>query len=308
MKTKIAITIGDPAGIGSELILKALNSSRLPKNFVPILVGSKIVLEKAAKELNLNLPKIECIEPNNFDASKLKWGEISEANGRLAAEAVILATKMALAGEVDAIVTAPINKEAIQLAGYHFPGHTELLAKLCGTEEFAMMLAGEKLKVVLVTTHLPLGKVSEEISTEKILSKIQIAHFSLKKYWRKEKPKIAVCALNPHGGEHGLFGHEEARIIEPAVKIAQEENIDAIGPLPSDTLFAKAQHGEYDAVICMYHDQALIPLKMVSFGKGVNITLGLPIIRTSVDHGTAFDIAGQGVAGTRSKRPAQSST
>ena len=197
---------------------------------------------------------------------------------------------------MDAIVTAPINKEAINLAGFDYSGHTELLAELTNTKNFAMMLVGGVLRIVLVTTHIALKDVSKNLSAKKIYSKIKIAYHSLQNLWKIAKPKIAVCALNPHCGEGGLFGNEEETIITPAVNNAKKLGINAVGPLAADTLFVRAKDGEYDAVVCMYHDQGLIPLKMHSFGKGVNITLGLPIIRTSVDHGTAFNIAGKGIA------------
>jgi 4-hydroxythreonine-4-phosphate dehydrogenase len=294
MTPKIAITLGDPAGIGSEIILKALNS-QFDLAFEPVIIGSKPVIEKAASQFDLPIPDVEIIDACEVDIRQLEWGKLSEEAGKLAAESVILAAKMAMTNEVDAMVTAPINKEAIQLAGYDFPGHTELLADLTNTQNFAMMLAGGNLKVILVTTHLAIKAVSQQLSTKKIYNKIKVADDALKKYWKTDNP-IAVCALNPHAGEHGLFGSEETDIIEPAVEQARKEGINVTSPLAADTLFVSANAGKYAAVICMYHDQALIPLKLVAFGKGVNITLGLPIIRTSVDHGTAFDIAGKGIA------------
>jgi 4-hydroxythreonine-4-phosphate dehydrogenase len=294
MTPKIAITLGDPAGIGSEIILKALNS-QFDLAFEPVIIGSKPVIEKAWSQFDLPIPDVEIIDACEVDIQQLEWGKLSEEAGKLAAESVILAAKMAMTNEVDAMVTAPINKEAIQLAGYDFPGHTELLADLTNTQNFAMMLAGGNLKVILVTTHLAIKAVSQQLSTKKIYNKIKVADDALKKYWKTDNP-IAVCALNPHAGEHGLFGSEETDIIEPAVEQARKEGINVTSPLAADTLFVSANAGKYAAVICMYHDQALIPLKLVAFGKGVNITLGLPIIRTSVDHGTAFDIAGKGIA------------
>lgn len=294
MKPNIAITLGDPAGIGSEIILKALNS-QFDLDFEPIIVGSQAVIEEASTQFDLPIPDVEIMDACHVDVRQLEWGKLSEETGKIAAESVILAAKMAMTNDVDAMVTAPINKEAIQLAGYDFPGHTELLADLTNTQNFAMMLAGGNLKVILVTTHLAIKAVSQHLSTTKIYNKIKVADEALKKYWKTDKP-IAVCALNPHAGEHGLFGSEESDIIEPAVEQARKEGINVTSPLAADTLFVSANAGKYAAVICMYHDQALIPLKLVAFGKGVNITLGLPIIRTSVDHGTAFDIAGKGIA------------
>jgi 4-hydroxythreonine-4-phosphate dehydrogenase len=197
------------------------------------------------------------------------------------------------------MATGPISKEALNRAGHHYPGHTELLAELTGAEEFVMMLAGERLKVTLVTIHEALRDVPQLLTYDKVLSTIRITHHDLNRYFRGN-PRLAVLALNPHCGEGGLFGDEEERIIGPAIKTAKSEGIDVAGPLSADTLFHFAAQGKYDAVVCMYHDQGLIPLKLIHFDDGVNITLGLPIIRTSVDHGTAYDLAGTGRASSRS--------
>jgi 4-hydroxythreonine-4-phosphate dehydrogenase len=206
------------------------------------------------------------------------------------------AVRLSVRGEVDAITTAPISKKALSDAGYSYPGHTELLAELTGTAHYVMMLAGEKLKVVPVTIHCALRDVFRLLTTEKIVTAISITHRTLQDYFRLPQPRIAVAALNPHAGEGGLFGNEEEKIIVPALEQAHALGIDAAGPLPPDTLFYHAAAGRYDAVVCMYHDQALIPLKLLHFDEAVNVTLGLPIIRTSVDHGTAYDIAGTGRA------------
>jgi 4-hydroxythreonine-4-phosphate dehydrogenase len=206
------------------------------------------------------------------------------------------AVRLALQGEVDAITTAPISKKALADAGYSYPGHTELLAELTGTQHYAMMLAGEKLKVVPVTIHCALRDVFRLLTTEKIVTAMRITHGALQEYFNLPQPRIAVAALNPHAGEGGLFGEEEGTLIAPALEQARTMGIDVSGPVPPDTLFYHAAAGRYDAVICMYHDQALIPLKLLHFDEAVNVTLGLPIIRTSVDHGTAYDIAGTGRA------------
>jgi 4-hydroxythreonine-4-phosphate dehydrogenase len=210
---------------------------------------------------------------------------------------------MVLAGQVEAIVTAPVSKEAIAGLGIPFQGHTEFFARMAGTREFVMMLAGERLRVALVTTHLALNEVSGFLKQEKILSVIEITGRSLKDYFGFPVPRIAVTAFNPHAGEGGLFGKEEG-IISRAVEQAREKGWGASGPWPADSLFHRAVRGEYDAVVCMYHDQGLIPLKLLHFDSAVNVTLGLPFIRTSVDHGVAFDIAGQGVASPRSMEEA----
>jgi 4-hydroxythreonine-4-phosphate dehydrogenase len=199
-------------------------------------------------------------------------------------------------GKIDAMITAPINKEAMGRAGYSYPGHTEFLAKLTRVKNPIMMLAGDNLKVALVTTHCPLKKIPDLITFQKILTTIEIVHSSLKQYFGLDSPKIAVAALNPHGGEGGLFGDEEKKIILPAIKEALNLGIDVEGPFPSDSLFYHAAKGKYHLVICMYHDQGLIPLKLLNFHNAVNVTLGLPIIRISPDHGTAYDIAGKGIA------------
>jgi 4-hydroxythreonine-4-phosphate dehydrogenase len=205
------------------------------------------------------------------------------------------AVRLCLGGEAAAMATAPINKEALNRAGHKYPGHTELLAEMTGTKDFVMMLAGERLRVALVTIHEALADVPRLLTRDRILSTIRIVHRDVDRYF-KRNPRLAVLALNPHCGEGGLFGVEEKNVIAPTVDAARREGIDAVGPLSADTLFHFAVHGEYDAVVCMYHDQGLIPLKLLHFDDGVNITLGLPIIRTSVDHGTAYNLAGTGKA------------
>ena len=205
------------------------------------------------------------------------------------------AARLCITGEAAAMATAPINKEALNRAGHKYPGHTELLAELTGTGDFVMMLAGDRLRVTLVTIHEALKNVPQLVTFDKVLSTIRITHRDVDRYFRKN-PRIAVLALNPHCGEGGLFGDEEERVIKPAVEAARREGINCVGPLSADTLFHFAVEGGYDAVVCMYHDQGLIPLKLLHFEDGVNVTLGLPIIRTSVDHGTAYDLAGSGKA------------
>jgi 4-hydroxythreonine-4-phosphate dehydrogenase len=229
---------------------------------------------------------------------ELEPGKPSVSCGRAQLTFLELSVEDAKRGELDAIVTLPINKEAIKKAGFKFPGHTEFLANSFGVKDYAMMLANKKLKVVLLTTHLALKEVPSKVKKEEVLSKLKLI-------W-KELPgeKIGVCALNPHGGEGGLFGTEEVEEIEPAVRKAQEEGIEAYGPYPSDTLFYRALKGDFGVVLAMYHDQGLIPVKLLGFNESVNVTLGLPIIRTSVDHGTAYDIVGKGVAEVKSFKAA----
>ena len=299
--------MGDPAGIGPEIIVKGFQT--LPASCQCVVVGDARVLADAAKRFapgldifpvnDVNEAKFEnkVLHVLNLDnvSSDLLLGAPSARAGKAAIEYIKRATKLALRDDVDAIVTAPINKEGMHLAGYPFPGHTEFLAKLTGSPDCALMMVGGKLRVVLATTHVPLNDVKDLITTELVFNKIRLTHQWLVKF-AQEKPKIAVAALNPHGGEGGIFGDEEKNAIDPAIKMARSENIDVSGPWPADALFGRIDSSGYDAVIAMYHDQGMIPVKMASMGQAVNITLGLPIIRTSVDHGTAYDIAGKGEA------------
>jgi 4-hydroxythreonine-4-phosphate dehydrogenase len=259
-RRRIGITLGDPAGIGPEVVAKALASRKLDKHFDYEIIGDAGVKRRA-------------------DA--VDW--------------VVEGATRCLAGELAALVTAPISKQLLRDAGYHFEGHTELLAHLSRTKRFAMMLVGGSLRVSLATIHVPLAKAPRLLSTKRIVEVIELSHDACKRFGIR-RPKIGVAGLNPHAGEGGLLGHEEQRIIAPAVRQAVRKGVNAIGPLPADTLFHKAYHGEFDAVVAMYHDQGLAPLKMIAFDTGVNLTLGLPFVRTSPDHGTAFDIAGKGIA------------
>ena len=266
-KPKIAITIGDIAGIGPEIIKKALASKKIKRICSPIVVGSGT-------------------------AFKLKRGRISKKAAEYAMQALREAVNMAMSGEVKAIVTAPINKEGIYRAGYKFQGHTDYLKYLTGAKSVSMMLISPQMKVILVTVHTRLRDVSKKLSKSSVLRTIRHAVCGAKMLGVK-KPRVAVCALNPHGGE---IGDEEGKYIVPAVKMAKKEKINVSGPFPSDTLFHKVLDRQFDIVVAMYHDQGLIPLKMLGFEEGVNVSVGLPIIRTSPDHGTAYDIAGRGKA------------
>lgn len=262
----VAITMGDPAGIGLEITKKALARHEISRR------ASFLVVGDACK--------------------KFKPGMVNAACGRAAIEYIDEAVGLIKSGAADALVTAPISKEAINLAGFKWPGHTEYLAHLTKTKKFAMMLIGGPLRVVLATRHIALKDVSEKLNKTEIYDAIILAHAALKRYFRIKHPRIAVCALNPHSGEGGLFGSEEKRIIIPAIKKALPKVPGIIGPLPADSLFYDAYRGKFDAEIVMYHDQGLIPLKMIAKDTAVNITLGLPFVRTSPAHGTAFDIAG----------------
>ncbi len=305
----IAITMGDPAGIGPEIILKA-GREDIFKFCTPIVVGDYRFLERLNKRFNIPVTicsiqrideisalseRLYVLDLHNIDYDKVEEGKVNRLAGKASVEYITKAAHLVLKGEVDAITTAPINKEGLHLAGYSYAGHTELLSELTRTEDYAMMLVGGDIRVVLVTIHTPLRDVSDLIKKERITRIIRLTHSSLRSFGIKS-PHIAVSALNPHGGEGGIFGNEEITEIIPAVKETCSSGIDIEGPFPADTLFTPAGREGFDAVIVMYHDQGLIPIKMASFGKGVNVTLGLPVIRTSVDHGTAYDIAGKGAA------------
>jgi len=311
----IGITMGDPAGVGPEIIVKALSDSRIYQICKPIVLGDYGVILRAAGILGLEAQiditediraekyqagTISVLNLSNLDTSGLIFGKPDKRFGKAVVEYIKAGTRLALNGEIDALTTAPINKEVINKAGYPYPGHTELLAELTHAKEYVMMLAGERLRVALVTIHCSLRNVARLLNTQRIATIIRVTNDSLKTYFNISNPRIAVASLNPHGGEGGIFGDEEERIIIPAINRVREAGIDAIGPLPPDTLFYYAVQGEYDVVVCMYHDQGLIPLKLLSFQDAVNVTLGLSVIRTSVDHGTAYDIAGTGKANAAS--------
>ena len=303
----IALTLGDPAGIGPEIIVKAFQDEILTINTRVLVIGDAKTLEKVAQQIapeilihSIESPDegwyqpytIDVIDLNNVSET-LPLGQPSAESGKASYEAIQKAVALVLKEEVAAIVTCPINKKSLHLAGHPFPGHTELLGHLTNSKEPTLMMEGSSLRVVLVTTHLPLDQVKSKISEKKVLQTIRLTHDWLQKNVT-EIPRIAVVGLNPHSGDGGIFGQEETEFIIPALKAAQKEGIQASGPHPADALFARASSEKYDAVICMYHDQGMIPVKMNSMG--VNITLGLPILRTSVDHGTAFDIVGQNKA------------
>jgi len=301
-KPKIAITMGDPAGVGPELALKALASRRVRNVARPFVIGDLPLLRSIAQLLGLRGPKDnEVVSLSALKAGEARAGRPTKKSAAAMISYIEKAAAMAMEGEADAIVTGPINKEAALLAGFTMPGHTEFLARLTKTKDFAMMLGGSSLKVVLVTIHEPIKKLPRLVTEERVLKTIKITDNAFKKNYGIKKPRIAVCGLNPHAGEAGKFGTEDIDSVGPAVKKARRAGIDAAGPLPSDTAFYRAvKKKDFDAVVCMYHDQGLIPLKLLHFEDGVNTTLGLPIIRTSVDHGTAYDIAWKGIASPKS--------
>ncbi len=311
---KIGISMGDPSGIGPEIIVKALEDRQVKDSCDPIIIGDKGIIDYVLHQLNINIKTIttHCGPRSENEVEvmgltsleNLEKGRVSKEAGHASGLYIEEGVKLALKGEVDAIVTAPINKEAFNKGGFPYPGHTEFLAELTSTDNYAMMLMGESLKVILLTTHCPLMDVSRNLSIKDTLRILALSSDTLKNYFSIENPRLALASLNPHAGEGGLFGKEEEEILLPAAREARERGINVTDPMPSDTLFFSAVRGAYDAVICPYHDQGLIPLKLLHFEDGVNVTLGLPVIRTSPDHGTAFDIAGKGVANPDSMKAA----
>jgi len=318
-KPIVAVTMGDPAGVGPEVVLKALADREVRRECRPLILGDWRVLQRtlrgkrypftlAARQPGEPIAKNDHAIPvyslSTLSPDQSRPGHPSKACGEAVYQYICAAVKLIRSGAADAMATAPINKKVLQLAGYHYPGHTELLAKLTRTRECRMMLLGERLKVVLVTVHLPFRRVPREINARRVRVTLELTHRGLRQLFGISHPRIAVAGLNPHAGEEGIFGAEEKRFILPAVRQAQRKGIQAQGPFASDSLFYQAVRGDYDAVVCMYHDQGLIPLKLIHFFGGVGLTLGLPIIRTSVDHGTAYDIAGKDKADPSSMKEA----
>jgi 4-hydroxythreonine-4-phosphate dehydrogenase len=307
----IGITMGDPVGIGPEIILKALCRKSAYETCRLFVLGDVQVLAATNQLLRTGLTirgiegveaaggqygRIDVVGLSDLDCSQLRPGRPTQATGRAMVNYIIKGVKWAMEGRIHGLATCPINKKAMHAAGFNFDGHTELLAEQTRTSDCVMMLAGTRLRVSLVTTHLPLARVSTSLTTDAVLNTILITEQALKDSFGIPKPTLAVAALNPHAGEDGLFGDEEIQIISPAIQEAARAKVNVSGPYPADTLFYWALQDRWDAVISMYHDQGLIPFKMVHFSDGVNTTLGLPIVRTSVDHGTAYDIAGTGKA------------
>lgn len=310
----IGITMGDPAGIGPEIIVKALSGPEIYRICRPVVIGDAAVIKDILRACNLSaeIRKIENISSpppgtgviemfdlHNVDMAGLKLGVPSKICGSAAVAYIKKGGELAMAKKIDAITTAPINKEVVHAAGFQYPGHTEMFAEMSGTRDFGLMMVGGGLRVILVTTHMGLKEVPRHIKRGSVLRTIRLAHKAMG-YFDNHAPRIAVAALNPHAGEGRLFGTEEWDEIMPAVLDARGEGMNVSDPLPADTLFYKTREGYYDIVVAMYHDQGLIPIKLLAFGKAVNVTIGLPFIRTSVDHGTAYDIAGKDCADPRS--------
>ncbi len=309
-KPLIVVTMGDPAGIGPEIIAKVIDSDELFSLCRPVVVGDAGVMKKIIEEMHLSVAvrsvsslvdadpspaKLDVLDLKLVDPVVHKWGTPDKSSGNAVVGYIKKAVELCMGHEADAMVTAPISKEMMNAAGHHYAGHTELLADLTKTREYGMMFVGGGLRVILATIHVALKDVPRHITTPGVLKTLRLAHKAMR-YFGFDTPRIGVAALNPHAGEGRLFGSEEWDVILPAVIKARDEGIHASDPLPADTLFYKARNNYYDIVVAMYHDQGLAPLKMLAFGNAVNVTVGLPIIRTSVDHGTAYDIAGKGCA------------
>lgn len=324
-RMKIAITMGDPSGIGPEIIVKALSHIEIYQKCIPIVIGDRAALEDAIRFCNLPIElrelsditeakgafgKIDFINLNYLPPNSWEYKKNSAKCGEASFQYVLYAIKRAMENKVQAVITAPISKESINMAGYHYSGHTEIFAEYTGTKDFAMLLASKTLRVIHVSTHCSLREACDRVKKDRVLKVIRLAQEGMRQLGYKH-PKIAVAGLNPHCSENGLFGTEEEKEILPAIEEAREEGIDVTGPESPDTVFVKCQAGQYDIVVAMYHDQGHIPLKLSGFKydlqkdkyesvSGINCTIGLPIVRTSVDHGTAFGKAGEGRANEES--------
>jgi 4-hydroxythreonine-4-phosphate dehydrogenase len=309
-KPLIVITMGDPAGIGPEIIAKVIESTEIHPLCRPVVIGDAGVMNKLIEEMRLSVTvnsiasldqaapaegTLDMLDLKNVNLISHHWGKPDASSGKAVVDYIKKAVDLTMKREADAMVTAPISKEMMNAAGHHYAGHTELLADLTNTSEFGMMFVGGGLRLILATVHVALKDVHSHITQANVLKTLRLAHRAMK-YFGIEKPRIGVAALNPHAGEGGLFGSEEWNAILPAIIKARGEGINASDPIPADTLFYKARNNYFDILVAMYHDQGLAPLKMVAFGNAVNVTVGLPIVRTSVDHGTAYDIAGKGCA------------
>jgi len=293
--------MGDPCGIGPEVCVKALTGGRAPAGAVATVVGSRRVLDFAARLAGtVPLAEAAVLDMDNFPLERLADRRPSAESGRASLDYIERAVAEVRAGRADALVTGPISKEAIGAAGSPYPGHTEMLAVLAGSGRPVMTLLSGELRVAFATTHLALREVPRVLTVEAIAHAGKVLGDALRRYFCVSAPRLAVCALNPHASDGGRFGDEEARLIAPAVSLIRQAGLDVSGPLPSDTLFAKARAGDYDGVVALYHDQGMIPIKLSGVGGVVNVTLGLPLVRTSVGHGTAYDIAGTGRADERS--------
>ncbi|HEY6990388.1 MAG TPA: 4-hydroxythreonine-4-phosphate dehydrogenase PdxA [Bryobacteraceae bacterium] len=298
MMPVVAITMGDPSGIGPEIVLKALTDPEIAPLAKWVVVGDTRILDKAGKITNAAVRDVKGLA----SLDDFAFGKLDARYGQAAVDYVRVATEMCLDREAQAMVTAPLNKEAVTLSGKQFSGHTEYIAELCGASDSRMLLASEILSTVHVSTHVPLRRACD-LDTARILRTIELGNAAMK-LLGFARPRVAVCGLNPHAGEHGIFGDEDQKFIVPAIEQARQKGVDCSGPHAGDTIFLQASRGAYDLVVAMYHDQGHIAMKLLDFAGTVNISLGIPIIRTSVDHGTAFDIAGKNKADAHSMKQA----
>ena len=298
MAHRLGITMGDPSGIGPEVTVRALDALPAGERSRAVVIGDRGTLERAARVSGLGVPELAVIDVETPESDTIRDGVESPGGGHAAYGYVRRAVELALAGEIEVIVTAPLNKAALHLAGHRFDGHTELLQHLTGAPSTIMLLASERLSTIHVSTHVSLAEAARRCRTARVLETIEAADRHFRRLGTA-RPRVAVAGLNPHSGEGGLFGREDEDEIRPAVEAARSRGIDASGPWPGDSVFLRATRGEFDVVVAQYHDQGHIPTKLVAFESAVNVTLGLPIRRTSVDHGTAFDIAWQGRADHR---------
>jgi 4-hydroxythreonine-4-phosphate dehydrogenase len=303
MRPKIAVTLGDPAGIGPELAARIAHDSDVRVLADLLIVGRKAILAAGARAAGLPLPEVELLECGP-EGALIPPGQPSAQSGAQAGAFISAAANLCLKGEAQAMVTAPVSKEHLNLGGYNYAGHTEMLGQMCGVRP-VMLLAGSLLKVSLLSTHIPLRQAAELVIPEKVEYTCRLTWQWLRRYWGYENPRLAMAAFNPHAGENGLLGQEEKTVLEPLIAALAGQGLNIQGPFSADTLFWRAVNKkEFDAVICMYHDQGLIPFKMLHFKDGVNVSLGLPFIRTSPDHGTAFELAGRGQADSGSMKEA----
>jgi 4-hydroxythreonine-4-phosphate dehydrogenase len=293
-RPRLALTVGDPAGIGPEIVLKALASASCPPAEW-VVYGPLALLEERSRRFSLPAAATLAAAAVDVETAPLALGRVSAEGGRAAAAAVQAAVADALAGRLAGIVTAPLHKESLRAAGHPWPGHTELLAEAAGVSDVAMLFVGGGLRVALLTIHRSLRSVPDAVTRAETERIVRLVHRELPRLGATQR-RIAVCGVNPHAGEHGLFGCEDEEVLRPAVEALRAEGLSVTGPLPADTVFVRAVQGEFDAVVAAYHDQGLVPVKLLAFGRAVNVTLGLPFVRTSVDHGTAFDIAALGRA------------
>ena len=305
MSERIAVTIGDPAGVGPEIVLKALSEPETAELASWVVIADDASLHATSLATGINPKSLRCefqIYATLDRGHSVAFGKLRAEYGRAAVEYVRRATEMCLSGETSAMVTAPINKEAVTLSGQPFSGHTEYIAELCHATESKMLLASPRLSTVHVTTHVPLEQACR-VDPQRVLRTIELGDKALQLMLRR-RPRIGVCGLNPHAGEHGLFGRQDSDAIAPAIAQAQARGIQCTGPHAADTIFVRGLRGEFDLIVAMYHDQGHIPMKIIDFEETVNVSLGIPIIRTSVDHGTAFDIAGRNQADARNMKAA----